>query len=166
MKQYITLFAVQTRPARRNTGSRYITSQTSKQEFSYLVSMWLRQPTIRRAVPYVFRKPVRLRGSSEPSPNSSWDELLYILKRRQLLLRGAMIRRRMFKVPLGNHIIISLSDLCGHGAFVCLALSYLATDIIYLRASAVSGIVLSIVFQYYRDKPLWIPIRYSCYSVS
>ena len=83
-------------------------------------------------------------------------------KRNMLLLRGAMIRRRMIKFPFSEDAhVMSLSDLAGHSAFVCLAASYMATDISDLRITAVSGITLSIIFQYYREKPLWIPIRWN-----
>lgn len=90
------------------------------------------------------------------------DKVKDSIRRRGILIRGAMIRRRMFKLPFhSTPEIISYSDLCGHGAFVCLAVSYLSSDITYLRMSAVSGIMLSIIFQYYREKPLWIPIRWN-----
>jgi CRP-like cAMP-binding protein len=55
----------------------------------------------------------------------------------------------------------SFSDLCGHGAFLMLGLSYLETEIFNLRLFAASGITLSIIFQYYRENPLWIPIRWN-----
>mmetsp|Transcript_7142 Transcript_7142/g.7811 ORF Transcript_7142/g.7811 Transcript_7142/m.7811 type:complete len:835 (+) Transcript_7142:390-2894(+) len=55
----------------------------------------------------------------------------------------------------------SFSDLAGHGSFLFLALSYLENDFLHLRLYAFSGICLSIIFQYYREKPLWIPIRWN-----
>ena len=42
-----------------------------------------------------------------------------------------------------------------------MALSYIESDIMMLRLFALSGLSLSIVFQYYRDVPLWIPIRWN-----
>ena len=54
-----------------------------------------------------------------------------------------------------------LSNVAGHGAFVFLAVSYLDSDFLQLRLYAMSGISLSIIFQYYRDKPVWIPIRWN-----
>jgi CRP-like cAMP-binding protein len=56
---------------------------------------------------------------------------------------------------------LSLSDLAGHGSFVLLMCSYLVTDFFELRMFAASGVTLSILFQYYREKPLWIPIRWN-----
>uniref|UniRef100_A0A7S3HEK0 Cyclic nucleotide-binding domain-containing protein n=1 Tax=Spumella elongata TaxID=89044 RepID=A0A7S3HEK0_9STRA len=56
---------------------------------------------------------------------------------------------------------MSLSDLAGHSSFILLALSYLETDFLLLRMFAASGVSLSIIFQYYREKPLWIPIRWN-----
>jgi CRP-like cAMP-binding protein len=69
-----------------------------------------------------------------------------------------------FTLPFSSTPIVmplSLSDLAGHSSFVFLAISYLETDFMQLRMFAVSGVALSIVFQYYREKPLWIPIRWN-----
>ena len=55
----------------------------------------------------------------------------------------------------------TLSNLAGHGSFLLLALSYLEKDFLQLRLFAASGMSLSIIFQYYREKPLWIPIRWN-----
>lgn len=86
------------------------------------------------------------------------------LKRQRLFFRGAMIKKRNF-----NGKAYSFADLTGHGAFVFLAISYLETDITNLRLYAASGISLSILFQYYRAIPLWLPIKYVvvilCYFV-
>jgi hypothetical protein len=74
-----------------------------------------------------------------------------------------MTREIVLKVksPWGNPIKFSLSNLCGHGAFLFLAISYTETNFFHLRVYASSGILLSIFFQYYRDKPLWIPIKWN-----
>lgn len=56
---------------------------------------------------------------------------------------------------------LSLSDVAGHGSFILLACSYLVTDFFQLRMFAASGVTLSIIFQYYRERPLWIPIRWN-----
>ena len=53
------------------------------------------------------------------------------------------------------------SNLAGHSSFLLLALSYLEKDFLQLRVFAASGMSLSIIFQYYREKPLWIPIRWN-----
>lgn len=60
-----------------------------------------------------------------------------------------------------NEYTLSLSDLAGHASFIMLAVSYLETDFFLLRMFAASGVSLSIIFQYYREKPLWIPIRWN-----
>lgn len=70
----------------------------------------------------------------------------------------------VFKVPFKadkNVHSLSLSDLAGHASFMFLALSYLESDFLALRLFAVSGVSLSIIFQYYRAIPLWIPIRWN-----
>lgn len=51
--------------------------------------------------------------------------------------------------------------MAGHASFLLLALSYLENNFMHLRAYAFTGITFSIIFQYYRDKPLWIPIRWN-----
>ncbi len=55
----------------------------------------------------------------------------------------------------------SLSNIAGHTSFLLLGISYLTTDILSLRVVAMSGISLSILFQYYRPIPLKIPIRWN-----
>jgi CRP-like cAMP-binding protein len=55
----------------------------------------------------------------------------------------------------------NLSNLAGHGSFLMLALGYMESDVLLLRAYAAGGVVLSILFQYYRPQPLWIPISWN-----
>lgn len=55
----------------------------------------------------------------------------------------------------------NISNICGHGSFLMLAVGYLEYDVLSLRAFTVSGIALSILFQYYRPQPLWIPISWN-----
>lgn len=75
------------------------------------------------------------------------------------------LRKLNFQLPIQGVSpipwIFTLSNLAGHSAFVCLAFSYLEKDIFYLRVYAATGITLSIIFQYYREKPLWIPIKWN-----
>ena len=58
-------------------------------------------------------------------------------------------------------IPFTLSNVAGHGSFVFLMASYLETDFLNLRMYALSGISLSLIFQYYREKPLWIPLQWN-----
>ncbi|KAG5190139.1 hypothetical protein JKP88DRAFT_205603 [Tribonema minus] len=53
------------------------------------------------------------------------------------------------------------SNLCGHGSFLMLALGYMESDVLLLRVFSAGGIVLSVLFQYYRPQPLWIPISWN-----
>ena len=87
---------------------------------------------------------------------------------------------------VGKRVIhLSISEMAGHGSFFFLALSYLENDFLNLRLYALSGkipsaifiqtlchnckfvprtftgISLSIIFQYYRERPLWIPIKWN-----
>ena len=59
------------------------------------------------------------------------------------------------------HIPFTLSNVAGHGSFLFLMASYLETDFLNLRMYAFSGISLSLIFQYYREKPLWIPLQWN-----
>ncbi|CAM9215923.1 unnamed protein product [Discosporangium mesarthrocarpum] len=75
-------------------------------------------------------------------------------------LESAMVRERLI---LGGLLPCSttLSNLCGHGSFVMLALAYMESDVLLLRGYAASGIVMSVLFQFYRPQPLWIPIGWN-----
>lgn len=94
------------------------------------------------------------------------EDFLANLRRKGLLLKGIMTTKKFFafRVPTSATVIrypFTFSDLAGHGSFLFLALSYLESDFLNLRLYALSGISLSIIFQYYREKPLWIPIRWN-----
>jgi CRP-like cAMP-binding protein len=83
-------------------------------------------------------------------------------KRSRLLLRGYLIRQQMFFNPVTRkYTKMSISDLAGHGAFLSLAVSYTETDIYLLRVYAVSGVALSMIFQFYREKPLYLPLKWN-----
>lgn len=75
-------------------------------------------------------------------------------------LNHAMVRERTLTIN-NRTFKYQLTNLAGHGSFVMLALGYLESDFLHLRAYAFTGITLSILFQYYREKPLWIPIRWN-----
>jgi len=83
--------------------------------------------------------------------------------KKMILLKGFFCKIRRTNLPYVKDMfpVYSVSNMAGHGAFMAMALSYLETDFMMLRIYAASGITLSIVFQYYRDKPLWIPIRWN-----
>jgi hypothetical protein len=74
-----------------------------------------------------------------------------------------MLRERVlpFYFVGGRQIKYMWTNICGHGAFLYLALSYLETDFWNLRLYATGGIILQIFFQYYRPQPLWIPIKWN-----
>lgn len=56
---------------------------------------------------------------------------------------------------------MSLGEVAGNASFVVVTLSFLNTDILMLRYLAMGGTSLSVLFQYYRAVPLWIPIRWN-----
>jgi hypothetical protein len=118
----------------------------------------------RLALPQV----VGVRNFGRPAVGSKeWmREMKIYAQKQQLFLQGAMRSPQniVLSVPfLGSQqkYRITLSDLAGHSSFLFLAFSYLENDLLHLRIFAISGISLSVVFQYYREKPLWIPIRWN-----
>ncbi len=54
----------------------------------------------------------------------------------------------------------SFSVVCGHCSSICTVIAYCSTEMLPLRSLAISSSLLSIVFQYYRPQPQWIPIRW------
>ena len=87
-----------------------------------------------------------------------------------ILLKGSMVRIRSFYLPIpgaeGYPIMYSFSSLAGHGSFIFIALSYLENDFMLLRMYATSGIFLAILYQYYREKPLWMPMKWNTLFLS
>jgi hypothetical protein len=60
-----------------------------------------------------------------------------------------------------KYLRMSVSELVGNVSFVCATVAYMNTDILELRCLVMGGISLSIIFQYYRAVPMWIPIRWN-----
>jgi len=87
------------------------------------------------------------------------------LQRQRLLFKHLMVKHRLLSLRFGPDtkysFVWTVSNVCGHGSFLFLMASYLETDFLNLRLYAFSGITLSMVFQYYRENPLWIPIRWN-----
>eukprot|EP00611_Tribonema_gayanum_P019993 TRINITY_DN356_c4_g1_i1.p1 TRINITY_DN356_c4_g1~~TRINITY_DN356_c4_g1_i1.p1 ORF type:complete len:674 (-),score=214.42 TRINITY_DN356_c4_g1_i1:718-2739(-) len=92
------------------------------------------------------------------------------LRPRMLSVARAMTRERVvcLRSPIGEVPQAQLlsfktnwSNLCGHGSFLMLALGYMESDVLLLRVFSAGGIVLSVLFQYYRPQPLWIPISWN-----
>jgi CRP-like cAMP-binding protein len=79
-----------------------------------------------------------------------------------------MTRAREIRVFPGarGRVATSLSELAGHASFLLLGYSYLTSDLLTLRALAVGGLSAAVVFQYYRDAPLWLPIRWNALFVA
>jgi hypothetical protein len=56
---------------------------------------------------------------------------------------------------------MSITELCGHSAFVLLGWSYVVDDPFLLRCLATASFTAQICFQFFREKPLWLPIRWN-----
>lgn len=115
----------------------------------------------------VYAKMLKRPTNSQVPKEMSWFEETSANAQKQMhLLKSTMVSpsKISFQLPFKadkNVHMLSLSDLAGHASFMFLALSYLESDFLALRLFAVSGVSLSIIFQYYREKPLWIPIRWN-----
>jgi len=75
--------------------------------------------------------------------------------------QGFFNNEHPFMVSRANPAGFSLSEMSGHISFICVCAAYLNKDILMLRILSMASISLSIVFQYYRAIPLWIPIRWN-----
>ena len=93
-------------------------------------------------------------------PNGS-DDFWVSVQKKWILLRGYMVRNRTINLPSIGPVRWTMAEAAGHGAFMALALSYAERDVLNLRVYACSGIILNILFQYYRATPLWIPLRWN-----
>lgn len=98
-----------------------------------------------------FRNHARSRYSAVnsrfPELKEWFDSCVMEFKKQKVLLRGAMVKQRPVHIPSFLKSVLvnppkayKLSNLAGHGAFVCLALSYLENDFMNLRMYAVSGV--------------------------
>ena len=103
------------------------------------------------------------RKSRKYQPQTFGEIFMAYIAKKQILLRGFMCKVRQTKTPFVKDIwpVYNYSNIAGHAAFVSMALSYTESDIMMLRLFALSGLSLSIIFQYYREAPLWIPIRWN-----
>lgn len=87
---------------------------------------------------------------------TQWIHTMMTKKRKVVIQPPKFLSLQPIQLPLFN-----FSELAGHGYFIFLALSYLESDLLNLRLFAFSGLTLSIIFQYYRDAPLWLSIRWN-----
>ena len=124
------------------------------------------------------------RTRTQSGGDNSYKEWMDYIKRKMVIFRGDMIRKRPFNVPLPlqrfltsqrnttytldkmtsqakNVFTLSYSEISGHTAFLFSLCMFLETDIFNLRLFAVGSIMSSVVFQYYREVPLLIPIRWN-----
>jgi len=57
----------------------------------------------------------------------------------------------------------SISDLCGHGSFVILAISFVCSELLHLRIAALFAGLSMATFNYFHPngRPLWLPFRWN-----
>ncbi len=75
--------------------------------------------------------------------------------------RRWMTQRRIISLPYGYILPTNVSSITGHMSFIMLAFSFMESDVVLLRSYAIGAISASILFQYYRAQPLWIPISWN-----
>mmetsp|Transcript_2393 Transcript_2393/g.3514 ORF Transcript_2393/g.3514 Transcript_2393/m.3514 type:complete len:331 (-) Transcript_2393:1513-2505(-) len=56
---------------------------------------------------------------------------------------------------------LSLAAIFGHAAYWCMGIAYLTKDILALRMLAMGSLTFSMLFQYYRPLPLYLPLRWN-----
>ena len=122
-------------------------------------------------------------SGSRHTGHGGWKkEWMDYVRRRLVIFRGDMIRKRPFNVPkplqrfltsqrITSHTLkegakkeaftMSYSEITGHTAFLFSLCMFLETDIFNLRLFAIGSILSSVIFQYYREIPLLIPIRWN-----
>ena len=97
-------------------------------------------------------------AAPSPAPREHRDESTRwgILDHRNV----AMTRRRTLR--MGPWIVeYTFTELALHAGFVITALSYLESDLVTLRTLAVLGSVSAIMWQYYKQQPTWLAIRWN-----
>ena len=135
--------------------NRYLHSGRDMKAFKWLYTC--RDRVLQRKFSFTARK------ARKYQPQTIGEILIAYLTKKQILLRGFMCKKRQTNIPYFKDIwpIYNYSNIAGHAAFVSMAFSYTESDIMMLRLFALSGLSLSIIFQYYREVPLWIPIRWN-----
>ena len=91
------------------------------------------------------------------------------LKRKVVYLKYEIRKERYIRLPLmdkygnggGLTAPYSISSVCGHISFLIIGASYLQTEFLNLRLYAVSGLTFAIIFQYFRERPLTVAIRWN-----
>ena len=81
----------------------------------------------------------------------------FLTSNRRALNEGASMNSNS-QQPL---FTMSYSEISGHTAFLFSLMMYLETELFNLRLFAIGSIASSILFQYYRETPLMIPIRWN-----
>jgi hypothetical protein len=152
---------VQRWSATLSKGSSSSRAQSSQQRNSS-AGAWTEATSTSRSSTTGFSDGIKLTASS--SAAAVWNAAVVApLKPYFKSLFTAMTRERCLNLKVAAlpvSVRTNFSNWCGHGSFLMLALAYMESDILLLRAFSASGILLSILFQFYRPQPLWIPIRY------
>jgi len=68
--------------------------------------------------------------------------------------------------PLFEDTSVSVSVVAGHTAFILMLLAYVRRDILELRMLAISSISFTMIYQYFRPRPLFIPLAWNSIFLS
>jgi CRP-like cAMP-binding protein/uncharacterized membrane protein (Fun14 family) len=106
---------------------------------------------------------------SQPRPSILDKSQEVLVKKRVVLVYLPSFLRRYIRKKKPDVEIIqdsfpfnyTLSKFFGLGSLICFAIGYFEEDMLRLRIYTFTGVVLSLVFHYYREQPMWIPIGWN-----
>ena len=92
-------------------------------------------------------------------------------KRGSNILRQIMLQPRTVPVPRWispQYYTTTLSELCGHGSFILVAMSYAVDDFLHLRIIAVAGSAVMLCFTYFHPhgRVLWLPFKWNALFIA
>ncbi len=111
-----------------------------------------------RRVKWSYANFIRLVGAS--STSFLQREWKYQCIRAEKFRRW-MTQSKIIPLPCGYVLPTNVSSIMGHMSFIMLAFSFMESDVVLLRSYAIGAISASILFQYYRAQPLWLPISWN-----
>ena len=110
-------------------------------------------------------------GPSATPSSGKFFSLASLLKNWRSFLEDALRMPRTLPIPrwiTPRHYQFTLSELCGHGAFVLVAASYAVDDFLLLRIIAVAGSTSMLFFTYFHPhgRVLWLPFKWNALFIA
>lgn len=100
--------------------------------------------------------------------SQSFQALLSVLGRR---IDKVLLKPRTIPIPrwiTPRHYSFTISELCGHGSFLLVAIAYAIDDYFLLRVMAVGGSTSMLLFTYFHPhgRVLWLPFKWNCLFIA